>query len=700
LIDETILPNLNATLVESAQSEEPLYKDSPFLDRLLKDILTITTEEDVQNVRETLVRRTVYLFLRGLLVSGTEHQSATEASTKNIHLKLQAIVSAFKEHTDNPHVITEVVTDILLPEEAWNTIFERTKNLMNRNDIVTQLEQPIAKICKKIPIIQLKESLAMQQIEKLDRKAGLTARSGGLKRLVETMCQSIDETLDEYAAKEEKIFNSLPPLLNKSAQAALKDPLLSSVIKASIRALVTICVARAFEPEKNESPERHVFNLLAKIIKNYDPEDPTQTATLWLNELFPEDLRKEILPSFLFKMITPEFLAKNLLQEYVKEISTISKASNQKASEDILEAKGRIFNFLKQQLTLSQDSSRGISGYGGMVKPVEGLFVNILNQRQRSPELQPVHSFSNAFLNECIEQILIAPIGKKILDQQFIAGALNAALPMLKTTYTDTPTDYPLLNEAELKDPLALKLRGIDLKKVENEQEEEFQQRILHRHFEIQAAQSAAYMLFPNGSEDLPISKVAREATWNQVIMGIANQIAGLTHLDSRIQFFLSFFGINKRELEALQDELETKGHLNEKQETVQRIFKEGLLHYALKSIEENLASGWPEPLRWIAVQFVKVVAWLAIQLFVNRQLWNFVADSQTDEKLRKIIWVLLNLAKDNNTEVRATTEQLANTFRDVLQDLGILKGLHRFAVPKIAALFENQSLIDLLADE
>jgi hypothetical protein len=64
------------------------------------------------------------------------------------------------------------------------------------------------------------------------------------------------------------------------------------------------------------------------------------------------------------------------------------------------------------------------------------------------------------------------------------------------------------------------------------------------------------------------------------------------------------------------------------------------------------------------------------------------------------MIWVLLSLAKDNNTEVRATTEELANTFRDVLQDLGILKGLHRFAVPKIAALFENQSLVNLLADE
>ncbi|MGZ3732354.1 MAG: hypothetical protein ACXU9U_01250, partial [Parachlamydiaceae bacterium] len=698
-IDNTILPNLNSALVGRAKSEKPLYRGSPFLDKLLKDILKLTDEEtDLNNVRETLVRQAIYPFFREYLIPKTEQQPAIEASTENIHLKLQAIAKAFKEHADNPRHIAEVVTDILLPEESWNAIFERTKDLMTRDDIVKQLEQPIAKICKKIPIIQLKESLAREQIEKLDRKAGLTARSGGLKRLVETMCQSIDETLDEYATKEEKIFDSLPPLLNKSAQAALKDPILSDVIKDSIHALVSICVARAFEPEKNETPERHVFNVLSKIIKNYDPKDPAKTATLWINELFPEDLRKEILPSFLFNTITPEFLAKNILQEYVAEITAISKAFNQKPFEDILKAKDQIFNFLKQQLALSQDSSRGISGYGGMVKPVERLFVDVLNQPQKSPELQHVHSSSNAFFNQCIEQILTAPIGKRIRDPQFIAGALHVVLPMLKTMYTDTPTDYPMLNEAQLKDPLTLKQLGTDLKKAENESDEGFKQRVLHKHFEIQAAQTTAYMLLPAGPNDLPLPKVAQEATWNQVILGIANQISTFTHRDSRIQFFLNFFGINKKELEALQDELETKGHLNEKQEIVQRLFKEGLLHYTLKTIEKNLASGWSEPLRWIAVQCAKIIAWLAIQLFVNRQLWNFIADPQIDEKLRKVIWVLLSLAKDTHTTVKASTDQLTNTLKDVLQDIRVLKGLHKLAGPKIAALFENQSLVDLLA--
>ena len=206
-----------------------------------------------------------------------------------------------------------------------------------------------------------------------------------------------------------------------------------------------------------------MLELLKRLIDSYDGAKPKETAARWIDELFPDDLRKEVLPDYLYNVLTTEFLADIFLKDYVVQINQVAKTL-QSVSSPKLSDIDRVQQFVIKELETYKNpacSKNGLTGFGGFVKDLESVFAGLVVDD---------HFPAKEYINLSIAQIMTRDGVKHLLDKQFLSMALTHALPSLqKSAAANLPTDV-----------------------------------------EQQCVESIANILFPNGKGDLPIPEMAR----------------------------------------------------------------------------------------------------------------------------------------------------------------------------------------------
>lgn len=720
-VDEMIIGKFNQMLNNMGNQTKKLSKKLPdFLDRLIKDLLKTSDDTNIRNLRELLVQRGVYLALSELLKPAKRDASgqvisANDRSAEHIIEKLKVVLLAFQAEGATPQSLAKTLLDVLIPEKTWNEIFTgvfEDKDLVWRKkliDLLSTSEDPaepsiveeIFAQHKRIKVLGTEAEAAIEKLDK-DLSGDKTPVGGGLKKMVQTMCDAIDTTIDELGQKTDLIFEQ-PLLINNLTKEAFKDPTTVAVIKQAIHTMVNICMAKMLQPtHTGQSQEARVLELINNLINQYDAHKPMETAEAWLKEFLPEETRKDILPEFLHKVFTHKFLAEAFLKEYVVQISEMAKVLNAPAVYD--EDTSRMQDFVKNLLVEYKDKE--ITGFGGGVTPIEKVLLGALggdykddaNAKELGPTL-------DKFLNANIAKVMGTPKVKDLLHKQFLSQALVAALPMLGEIdlAVDLP-DYPQLSPAQLQDPQALKLLGIDLPpQKKGESDQVYNQRVANRNFEIESAKRLMEMILPNGTKDLILPEVTQDIDLSKLNEVIADQIQRVTHKDDRILMAIDLFGVDpadKQDYDKLMTRLETKGNLAGEEKACEELFKKGLVSFAMKKIEENVATSWPQPFKWLAQAFVKVIAWLALKIAVSQQVWKVVSDPATDDKLRKLLWKLLSFAKDYvpaPTDEKKLSAELDDSFKKSLDKLGLLKGLQWFVGPAIADIFKDKNLVNLI---
>lgn len=732
-VDEVIVKKVCESLNELAENENKLSVNLPdFLDKLLKQILQTNKDVNIKELREILVERAVYMFFSELLrpakVDFTTGAviSAAEASVHSIKAKLIAIIKESKRVKGDYKKLAQKIVDEFLPAASWNEIFiGNFRDLMTRTLVVEQVEKFLAlgdfdvPDCPKINVtdaIQSKWDQAAEEIKALDadirkkeKAAGLPlAQGGGLEEMVKVICDSIEETIVEFAANEEPIFQ-LPPLFNDLAKELFKDPDSSKVVKDSLRALVTICVARLFKTQPNQLQRERLFELLGNLIKSYDPENPQLMAEKWIEELFPDDLRREILPKAVYKIFNPKFMAETFVKDLVLELDVVVKSFAEVPNDDADHNVSRLQTFVKKTLSQHQDARfarDGLSGMGGFVKALEGVLIGAMAGRFQG-EGAVVGSAMESILDNVIAKVLESPKVQPLLNKRFMAEAMSAALPKLGNCLP--PEGFTELTAAELNDlsEKGLKELGIDIRQdVEGgETDAQFKQRVINRHFELASGKKISSILFPRGVRDVPAPEKAKEAVLRQVNEALANQVGRVTNREERILMAIDVFGVaeaDKVSFNALRDHLKSKRNLIGREQIAENLFKEGLTSFAMKKIEEKVVPHWIQPFRWLVQSFVKVVAWIALKVAINQQVWNFVSSADADLKLRSFIWSLLSFASnykssdslENDEDVE---KELAVNLTKALDDIGLLYGLQNFLGPVIGGGLKGKNFVDLV---
>lgn len=683
-----------------------------FLDRLLNKILNSTEDANLREFRESLIKDAVYMVLNEILLpaqrdaNGVQH-SATERSAQNIRKILSEILAKWQAANGDSKAIAKEIIDVLLPEQTWKEILSgnlEDRDLALRRQLIDIIETYLNELNQSAINIQTLEKQARLDIQKLDRLAVLNAgvlgpiNTGGLEQMAETICQSIDATLDEYAEMEGKFFDQ-PLFLNAIAKEAFKDPNLSPVIKGAVHALVNICLARLFTPKHGKTQQGRILEVFANLMHSYDAGDANKTAQAWLEEALPENLRKQVLPAFLHDVLTHKFLADVLVGQYAAQVQKVSRdlrkypAGMDDANQNI----SRLQKFAK-------DTVIGLDGMGdGFVKVLAGtLFGSLAGKIGNDNGLG---TMLEQYLSSSVAKIASGPHVANMLNQQFLSEALIASLPMLGQVNPADLPDYPRLKRRQLEDisPAALKKLGIDLVKEEGENDDEFKKRVNARYFELEAGKKISELLFPNGPADLPVPEVAQLSIWNNLNLVLADQVKRLTRRDDRIMMAIGFFGVNQadqKDYDALTHQLQTKGSLAGAEKSCEKIFENSLTSYVMKTIEDNVAANWPQPFKALAVYFVKTIAWIALKIAINRQLWTFVSSPITDQKLRRLLWKLLSFSKTYQPAQDGSelSNHLGNSFSKALENTGLLSGLQGVVGPALAGFFSDANLVDLMA--
>lgn len=727
-IKDKVIDKIHVALEGVANDPEKLNGDLPdALDRLFKDVLKTKENVHFVEIKNVLVERVVYLLLNELFkpaikgADGVVTASATSQTVANIIPKLSTLIQTYGTSGKNAAVIAQKLMDEVLPQAVWDEIFTgKFKDLIAREMIVEQIEKKVKEVCSTIDIVNGKQVQAMKEIKRLDRDAGLlVGRGGGLEEMLKTICKSIDETIDEYGAKKENIVDGQPLLINELAKWAFRDPVISKVIKDSAHSLVTVCLARVFQAKPNQQPEERLLEVMAGLFNAYNAADPKATATAWLKEFLPEDLRKEILPPFLRETLDHAFLADMLLKDYVPEVKAVAdmlKVVTDTVNAAPKEDEGKINisklqRFVKSTLGKYKDrnfSRDGLAGFGGFVKSLEAIITGAIAGDQTGKEFEGMGKLLESFLDGSVAQILSGPQMKKLLHKQFLSEAMIFALPMFGEVDVakDLP-NYPKLQDIQLVDlsPEGLKKIGLELKRFAGEKDDAFKQRVINKHFELQCGKLAGGIAFPSGAADLPVPKVAQSAVFHQVEGAIGNQIGRIVNRNERILFAIDFFGVgeaDKKKFQVMEDHLKATGSLGDQEKTAERMFKEGLVSFAMQKIEQNFPK-WPRFFRWFAVGFVKMIAKIALKVAINRQVWNFVSDSKNDAKFRNFVWKLLSFAKSydpqmkDEKQLKELSKGLKKTFGQGFKDMGILRGIRSKAASGVTGVLSGQNFVDLI---
>ncbi|MBA3236915.1 MAG: hypothetical protein H0T62_01010 [Parachlamydiaceae bacterium] len=706
--------------------QKPLIAGFPdFINSLLREFLTTKVNVNIKQIRETLVKRAVYLIISEFLKPAEKDEngnvilSATKSSVVNIRQKLISILNEYHPKVSgNQHDIAQKIVDEILPKETWETIFtNKDEEFVTRESIIKMVEESFVNdTCKKIIDLQSKHIKAITIIEKLDKASGLQeGKFGGLAKVVGTICASIDSTIDEYSEKKGKIFDQ-PLLFNEIAKDLLRDETTSGIIKESAHALVNICVAQLFLVKKGESPEKKLLEVLARMIEAYDAQDLTKTAASWLKEVVPEKLRKALLPEFLHDVITHEFLAEAIFKEYMVQIDDV--ATKIQPLVDIDDSNVlKMQNYVKEKLVaLKNVNSRdGLSGYGGFVNDLEKVFLEVLGGDYNSDgKLKDLGPFLIKILNANITQIMTQPNVVGILDSEtFLSEALAAALPMLGSM--DDAEGYVELTDDQLEDltPTTLKKLGITLLQNEDENDEAFKARIRKWHFEVKSGEMLAEIMFPGkGASFLLVPEIAQEITWNNVVEALGNQVGRVTNKDSRILLAINLLGGGQEDEEVdlediaaykdLEEHLIDNKNLVGKETIAEGLFKKRLKTKVMKEIDAYFAtwSPWLAPITWLARMFTKIVVSMILYFGVSQQAWDFVSSAESDEKLRRMIWKFLSFTKayhPKEVDSNELNKDLTTKVKKVMEDLNLLDNLQWFVGPRAAAVFKDQQVLSFL---
>ncbi len=722
-ISEYILDKIYSIMNDMAIDDKKISPKLPdFLDKLIKGFLSKSADNSIKDARKILIQRAVNLLLGEVLLPAQGAESATKRSAENIRNKLNRILKVALESTGNYKEIAQKIVDEFLPETTWNEIFQgKFKDLISRKDITDEVEKFLALgnftilDSKKTSIIDavsnkyeeaLSEIIVLDlDIEEKERGAKLpVSKGGGLVEMVKVICDSIDETIDEYAEKDK--VAELPSLFNGVAIEMLKDKTSLQAIKDSARALVTIGVARMLKTKPNQTQEARVFEVLGNLIKTYDATNPGATAEKWVEEFFPNDLRREILPTALYDILTPKFFSELIIKEYVAQFEAVGDTLASAPLDDADQNVSRLQAFVKGKLVDYKNpkfSRDGLAGMGGFVKALEGMILGAMSGKGEGVEVGEV---IESILNMGIAKVMDGPQVKKLLDKQFMAEALSAALPTLGNG--PVAPNFPKLSEEELSDlsPDSLKKLKIDIKQGDLETKADFKQRVINRHFELESAKKLTEILFPNGPTDLPVPEVAQPSVMNKANEVLADQIAKVTNRDQRVLMAIDLLGVSdsdKKSFQVLEDHLKANNNLVGHDRVAENLFKKGLVSFAMKKIDENVCKNWIQPFKWLAVSFVKAITWCALKIGINRQAWNYISNPANDEKLRGFVWTFLSFAstykpsKKSRQELDELDKQLGVNFKGALGDMGIAHGLQWIAGPKIAGMIKNQNLVDLI---
>ncbi|MBA3602784.1 MAG: hypothetical protein H0W50_03915 [Parachlamydiaceae bacterium] len=714
-----ILDKIYSIMDDIAIDEKKISPKLPdFLDKLVKGFLSKTADNNIKDAREVLIKRAVNLLLGEVLLPAEGSESATQRSAENIRNKLNNILKVTLGSTGK--TIAQKIVDEFLPESTWNEIFQgKFKDLITRKDIIDEVEKFLALgnfenlLSKKTSIIDavankfedaLSELFVLDlDIEEKERAANLSiSKGGGLVEMVKVICDSIDETIDEYAEKDK--VAELPSLFNGVAIEVLKDKKSSQALKDSSRALVTIAIARMLKTKPNQTQEARVFELLGSLIKAYDSENPASTAQKWIEEFFPNDLRREILPTALYDILTPKFFSELIIKEYAAQFEVVKDALASAPIDDADHNVSQLQAFVKGKLIDYKNpkfSRDGLVGMGGFVKALEGMIIGAMSGKGEGVEVGEV---IESILNTGIAKVMDGPQVKKLLDKQFMAEALSAALPTLGNG--PVAPGFPKLSEEELSDlsPDSLKKLKIDIKR--GDLKADFKQRVVNRHFELESAKKLTEILFPNGAKDLPVPEVAQPSGMNKATEILADQIAKVTNRDQRVLMAIDLLGVSdsdKGSFQVLEDHLKANNNLVGHDRVAENLFKKGLVSFAMKKIDENVCKNWIQPFKWLAVSFVKAIAWCALKIGINRQAWNYISNPANDEKLRGFVWTFLSFAstykptKRTRQELDEFDKQLGVNFKGALGDMGLVHGLQWIVAPKIAGEIKNKNLIDLI---
>jgi hypothetical protein len=609
-------------------------------------------------------------------------------------LRLQ-LVPPFLQATMTHEFLVDLILKDYVPEEQ------------------VQVEMQIKELCQAINTANEKQAQAMIEIRKLDQPTGVVAGfEGGLEELVKTIFKSVDETIDEYGTKPGLIAEGQSLLVNELAKGALRVPVLSKVIKDSAHSMIAICLARVFQTGPNQKPEERLLEVMKGLMAAFNSADPKATATAWLKEFLPEDLRLQVVPPSLQATMTHEFLADLILKDYIPEVQTVvdllnaaPKGDDQDAANEEIRNLGKLQKYVKETVGKYKDpnfSKEGLSGLGGFIKSLETKIVGAIAGNERGQPYEGVGKLLEDFLDSSVSHVMSGPQMKKVLHKQFLSEAMIVALPAFGEA--DPGKDLPTLRVDQLVDltPEGLKRLGIELKRYAGETDESFRPRVVNKYFELQCGKLACEVAFPRGALDLPVPKVAQDSVFNKIPDAIGTQIGRIVNRNERLLFLIDFFGVdesNKKNFLALEDLLKATGDFGNNEKTVERMFKNRLLAFAMKKIDEYFA-GWPRFFRGIASGFVKFIARAALKWAVSQQIWNLVSDKKNDVKFRSLVWKLLSFAKVYDPiekDKKELSKEVTKAFGQGFKDMGILAGVRSKAASAAAGVLSDQNFINLI---
>lgn len=715
-IQEEIIGKIHIFL--NAISNQPAKFDNTLpdvLDKLLKDLLK-TQCKNILDVRNALVEKGCYLLFNELLNAGERgksNASATLRAAAKLISKLNEIILVYNQPGKNPAVIVQKLLDELVPEATRKEIFTgKFNDIISEKVIVDQLEKKAAELFSKIEMLNLKKMEALAEIKQLDEQARLAdGRGGGLEEIVKSLCRSIDETIDAYGLKNNKILDNQPLLINELVKCAFRFPAVSGVIKDSSKAMVILCLARIFKAKEGQPPEERLLEVLSSLIKSYNAADPKAAATAWLQEFFPEDLRKEIIPPFLHDTLSHAFLAEMLFAEYIPEVAAVVQSLNAAPKDDeknnISHLQGTIKNIIAHHKD-PEYSKNGVTGLGGFVKPLETILaMAATGNLKEEKKFEVVGQTVEKFIDSTVAYALTMPQVKNLLNNQFLTEALIDALPMFGAVDKEKALpNYPKIQDDLLMDLSieGLSKMGVAVRIIPGEKDEALKRRLNNKHFEEQCGKLASEIPFSNGAADLPLPKIVQSAVFTQIQEIAAGQVGRIVNRNQRILAAIEFFGVNsacQKDYNAMKDQLKLKGNLDGKEKMAERLFKNGLLAFMMQKIEQNVAKGWPRPFRWLAVQFIKSIVSMALRLAVNQQVWKFVSDAKNDSKFRLFVWKFLSFAKTYEPKVKKKDElrtKLKDEFSQSFKNAGLLNGIRPTVASTAAAFLQDQNFVSLIS--
>lgn len=741
-VDKNVFKKIHEVLDDMAKDPKRIVKKEfpDAIEKFARDILKSETNPNIAELKDVLIKRVVYMLANEFLKPGEPKHAVSKPNktnlvADNIASKFSALIQTYQnsnkatkaELKKLPRKMAEQLLKEVLPESTWNEIFiGKFKDLVSRADIIDGIEEKLKEVLYSIDVVKAKQGRAMERIKVLDQKAGLIdGRGGGLQEMVKTICQSIDETIDEYAGKKGKIADGQPMLVNAIAKMALKDPNISNVIKETTHALVAICVSRMFLAKPGEEA-KHTLEMMTDLVNLYDPENPKATAIAWLNVFIPEkptDLLKEIVPPFLKDTLNREFLADLLLDYFVEVKEVVDAVKTTPTKDEEIKALQKFIKKTVEQYKNPQYSRDGLTGFGGFIKKLETAIVGTFAGDKEWDGHKKFGKTVETFLNSTVEKIMTTSRIEKLRDKQFLSEAMINVLPMFGDVdpAKDVP-GYPSLDPNQLVDlsTAALKKKGFDLEQFADETPEAFKQRIINKDFENKCGILACELAFPNGADDLPVPKVAKPAIFSKVQEAIGGQIGRIVNRNERILFAIDFLGLGvdkddpkekkdiyakeQKELNALEDHLKATGKLTGKEEkSAERLFKERLESFAMKKVEDNVASTWYNPFRWLAVKFTQLIVKMALKFGVSGQVWKFVSDEKNDAKFRFAIWKFLSFAKQfepkkkDDKEIAKDSKELKNQFTEGFKNMGLLGGIRPMAASGVAGFLTGKNFVNII---